>query len=83
MSISRRTFLTTTMAGAACVVSQSPGYSVAEDGESRRLTLLHVTDTHAQLETHPEYLPGDSPELQMMGGFARLMRKKGTDTDLS
>ena len=28
----------------------------AEDG--KRVTLLHFTDTHAQLETHPEYLPG-------------------------
>ena len=38
----------------------------------RRVTLLHFTDTHAQLETHPEYLPGADPEIQMMGGFARL-----------
>ena len=36
------------------------------------LTLLHFTDTHAQLETHPEYLPGAMPEIQMMGGYARL-----------
>src|SRR6185437_4610174 len=38
----------------------------------KRLTLLHLTDTHATLETHPEYLPGEVPEFQMMGGFARL-----------
>jgi len=38
----------------------------------KRLTLLHFTDTHAQLETHPEYLPGAKPEIQMMGGYARL-----------
>ncbi len=38
----------------------------------KRVTLLHFTDTHAQLETHPEYLPGASPEIQMMGGYARL-----------
>jgi 2',3'-cyclic-nucleotide 2'-phosphodiesterase (5'-nucleotidase family) len=38
----------------------------------KRVTLLHFTDTHAQLETHPEYLPGASPEIRMMGGFARL-----------
>ena len=36
------------------------------------MTLLHFTDTHAQLETHPEYLPGAKPEIQMMGGYARL-----------
>lgn len=40
--------------------------------EGKRVTLLHFTDTHAQLESHPEYLPGASPELQMMGGYARL-----------
>jgi S-sulfosulfanyl-L-cysteine sulfohydrolase len=33
---------------------------------------LHFTDTHAQLETHPEYLPRAMPEIQMMGGYARL-----------
>jgi S-sulfosulfanyl-L-cysteine sulfohydrolase len=38
----------------------------------KRVTLLHFTDTHAQLETHPEYLPGATPDIQMMGGYARL-----------
>ena len=38
----------------------------------KRLTLLHFTDSHAQLETHLDYLPGASPQFQMMGGFARL-----------
>lgn len=40
--------------------------------DGKRVTLLHFTDTHAQLETHPEYLPGAAPEIQMMGGYARL-----------
>lgn len=40
--------------------------------DGKRVTLLHFTDTHAQLETHPEYLPGAKPEIQMMGGYARL-----------
>ncbi len=39
---------------------------------TKRVTLLHFTDSHATLETHPEYLPGANQELQMMGGFARL-----------
>jgi S-sulfosulfanyl-L-cysteine sulfohydrolase len=43
-----------------------------QDNGGKRLTLLHFTDTHAQLETHPEYLPGAKPEIQMTGGFARL-----------
>lgn len=38
----------------------------------RRITLLHLSDTHAQLETHPELMPGATPEIQPMGGFARL-----------
>ena len=38
----------------------------------KRLTLLHFADTHAQLETHQEYLPGAAPDIQMMGGYARL-----------
>jgi S-sulfosulfanyl-L-cysteine sulfohydrolase len=45
----------------------------AEQGRGgRRVTLLYFTDTHAQLETHPEYAPGARPEIQMMGGYARL-----------
>ena len=43
-----------------------------QGGDGKRMTLLHFTDTHAQLETHPEYLPGAKPEIQMMGGYARL-----------
>lgn len=38
----------------------------------KRCTLLHVTDTHAQLETHPEYMPDASKPFRNMGGFARL-----------
>ena len=38
---------------------------------ARHVTLLHVTDLHAQLESHPEYVPG-TPGLPLMGGFARL-----------
>ncbi len=38
----------------------------------RHVTFLHIADTHAQLETHPEYMPGEQPELQSMGGYARL-----------
>ncbi|MGA2818091.1 MAG: hypothetical protein ABSE67_17685, partial [Xanthobacteraceae bacterium] len=60
----------------------SPGIPVAgiasatarpdQGQDGKHLTLLHFTDTHAQLETHPEYLPGAKPEIQMMGGYARL-----------
>jgi sulfur-oxidizing protein SoxB len=40
--------------------------------DEKRLTILHFSDTHAQLETHPELLPRAIPEIQMMGGYARL-----------
>jgi sulfur-oxidizing protein SoxB len=39
---------------------------------ARHVTFLHIADSHAQLETHPEYMPGQTPELQSMGGYARL-----------
>jgi sulfur-oxidizing protein SoxB len=62
--------------GAVGLGSMVPGSAAsqptAQGGEGRRVTLLYFTDTHAQLETHPEYLPGASPEIQMMGGYARL-----------
>ena len=35
---------------------------------ARHVVFLHMADSHAQLETHPEYMPGESPELQSMGG---------------
>ncbi|MCA1665417.1 MAG: bifunctional metallophosphatase/5'-nucleotidase, partial [Myxococcales bacterium] len=38
----------------------------------RTVTFLHLADSHAQLETHPEYMPGETPELVPMGGYARL-----------
>lgn len=73
----RRQFLASTALSAV-----SSGLSVAgitattaqpyQGVDGKRLTLLHFTDTHAQLETHPEYLPGATPEIQMMGGYARL-----------
>jgi S-sulfosulfanyl-L-cysteine sulfohydrolase len=44
----------------------------APDRDGKRVTLLYFTDIHAQLESHPEYVPGASPEIQIMGGFARL-----------
>ena len=40
--------------------------------QTKHIRLLEIADTHAQLESHWEYLPGAAPELQMMGGYARL-----------
>jgi S-sulfosulfanyl-L-cysteine sulfohydrolase len=58
--------------GVVSAVAPTKGARLDPSKSGKRLTLLHFTDTHAQLETHPEYLPGASPEIQMMGGFARL-----------
>ena len=69
--MTRRNFLLTTAAAAASQslarAAQNPTPRAA-----RRVTLLHMADTHAQLETHPDYMPGEQPEIQQMGGFARL-----------
>ncbi len=48
----------------------------------KRVRLLHLADTHAQLDTHWEYLPEDPSQLHKMGGFARIRtaldEKRGT-----
>ena len=59
------------LSGAASSFADAPDFA-ARTWKGKRVTLLHFTDTHAQLETHPEYLPGANPEIQMMGGYARL-----------
>jgi hypothetical protein len=51
MGDSRRRFMAGAVAGATGAALSS------------RLTLLHLTDTHAQLETHPEYMPGQDPSI--------------------
>ncbi|MGN6544477.1 MAG: bifunctional metallophosphatase/5'-nucleotidase [Aureliella sp.] len=71
MNISRRNFVAGTCAGAACLTGGRLARAVAPSG-GKRVTLLHLTDTHAQLETHWEYLPTAQPQLTQMGGFARL-----------
>ncbi len=71
--ITRRNLLASASAAAL-----APGVTRAEAAQNlnnlqgKRLTLLHFTDSHAQLESHLDYLPGATPEFQMMGGFARL-----------
>lgn len=59
MEISRRRFVAGTCAGAA-LLTMGRGAFASSRTAGKRLTLLHVTDTHAQLETHWEYLPGAS-----------------------
>jgi S-sulfosulfanyl-L-cysteine sulfohydrolase len=73
----RRQFITSASLPILGLADTVPGFAIDRDlaarsWEGKRVTLLHFTDTHAQLETHPEYLPGASPEIQMLGGYARL-----------
>ncbi|MHA3771480.1 bifunctional metallophosphatase/5'-nucleotidase [Verrucomicrobiota bacterium sgz303538] len=76
MAISRRKFLLTTTTAAAAVAGStlvfSANRSAVGSSSGRRITLLHMADTHAQIEAHPEYMPGEQPEIQQMGGLARL-----------
>src|SRR5579864_4906014 len=50
----------------AAVAALSPAQTL------KRVRILHLADTHAQLDTHWEYLPEDPSRLHRMGGFARL-----------
>jgi S-sulfosulfanyl-L-cysteine sulfohydrolase len=74
-SLTRRNLLASvglaaTGAGVSAATLDPPNAVQAPEG--KRATLLHFTDTHAQLETHQDYLPGADEEIQMMGGYARL-----------
>ncbi len=70
-NMDRRTFMAIGGAALAGSLSQASNGFAANRGQ-KRCTLLHLTDTHAQLETHLEYLPGATPDIISMGGFARL-----------
>jgi S-sulfosulfanyl-L-cysteine sulfohydrolase len=78
--LTRRSFMTGAAhilrgAGAIAVGDLAAGRASADEADAhgdKRVTLLHFTDTHAQLETHAEYLPGANAAIEMMGGYARL-----------
>ncbi|HVX60789.1 MAG TPA: bifunctional metallophosphatase/5'-nucleotidase, partial [Pirellulales bacterium] len=70
-SLNRRDFLAATSAGLASVALERIA-TAGPTSQGKRLTLLHFADTHAHLETHPEFMPGETPNFRMMGGFARL-----------
>ncbi|HSN29487.1 MAG TPA: bifunctional metallophosphatase/5'-nucleotidase [Kofleriaceae bacterium] len=59
------------LAISACSPATSGHSRPVTSNAARHVTFLHIADTHAQLETHPEYIPGDA-QLEAMGGFARL-----------
>lgn len=70
MSTTRRKVLQAATTTAAIASMHSRNVLAAVPG--KKLTLLHLTDTHAQLETHWEYMPSESTKIVRMGGFARL-----------
>lgn len=76
-SLTRRRLMTSVAStaiglGLSSLLLAAGNEAVEGHRDSKRVTLLHLTDTHAQLETHPEYVPGANPEIRMMGGYARL-----------
>ena len=76
-SLTRRRLLTSvglsvTGSGVSAATLDAQNAGAVQAPEGKRVTLLHFTDTHAQLETHQDYLPGADEEIQMMGGYARL-----------
>jgi S-sulfosulfanyl-L-cysteine sulfohydrolase len=64
LAISGTAFLLLAAAGIHSVLKAQPA--------SKQVRLLHLADTHAQLDTHWEYLPEDPQRLHRMGGFARI-----------
>ena len=58
--------------GLLLTTALAPSLARADGGAVKRVTLLHIADTHAQLESHPEYMPGEDPIYPLMGGYARL-----------
>lgn len=72
----RLTLLVGALAAAVPACAHSTSTPMAKTAGTTRtektVTLLHIADTHAQLETHPEYMPGEEPAVSMMGGYARL-----------
>jgi 2',3'-cyclic-nucleotide 2'-phosphodiesterase (5'-nucleotidase family) len=60
------------MAATAALLFSGTAGAAPDKAAVKHVTLLHISDTHAQLETHPEYMPGEKPDLTPMGGYARL-----------
>ncbi len=56
----------------APVASPDEPHGTAGGRPPRQVTFLHISDSHAQLDTHPEYVPGEDPPFAQMGGYARL-----------
>lgn len=68
----RRDFLK--HASAMCLAA-APALASCRRGRARRVTILHTTDIHAQLDTHDEFFyEGGRPAFKRRGGFATLRR---------
>lgn len=68
------------IATAAILFICAPGLAVADEhrhdggGDERTITVLHMADTHAALDTHPEIFfdGGEEPSFRPAGGYALL-----------
>lgn len=67
----RTAIIASMLALAGCSATQQPA---STEARSRRATLLFFSDTHAQLEEHPElfWTPDGRTEIALAGGYARL-----------
>jgi 2',3'-cyclic-nucleotide 2'-phosphodiesterase (5'-nucleotidase family) len=70
--LGRRDFLT--RVGAIGLVAV-PALTSCRRGRAQRITILHTSDIHAQLDTHDEFFyERGRPEFKRRGGFATLRR---------
>jgi sulfur-oxidizing protein SoxB len=71
MAILKRCLTFLTISPVLLVFLGAGTYSMSKSAP-KHVRFLHIADTHAQLETHWEYLPEDPEHLHRMGGFARI-----------
>lgn len=65
--------VTATILGMLALLScTTPEKKEPAAGQTQIIRILHIADTHSQLDTHWEYLPEDPEHLHRMGGYARL-----------
>lgn len=72
-SLARSLSVSLALAATAAVACGKPAAPLtATTAAPRHVVFLHMADSHAQLETHPEYMPNETPTISPMGGYARL-----------
>ena len=72
MRVSRRTFFVNATAAILALAGAGLHTVVKAAPASKHVRFLHIADSHAQLDTHWEFLPESPGRLRRMGGFARI-----------